>query len=434
MDLVISDGDDSTADIVLKDVTVNADGSFEVPNVDVSSLKDGKLEVTATFTDSDGNVATATDGVAKDTTYGEETDEPADGITQPTVSITDNTGNNAELISGTEKATISGNIGETDAATVDLVISDGDDSTADIVLKDVTVNADGSFEVPNVDVSSLKDGKLEVTATFTDSDGNVATATDGVAKDTTYGEETDEPADGITQPTVSITDNTGNNAELISGTEKATISGNIGETDAATVDLVISDGDDSTADIVLKDVTVNADGSFEVPNVDVSSLKDGKLEVTATFTDSDGNVATATDGVAKDTTYGEETDEPADGITQPTVSITDNTGNNAELISGTEKATISGNSVNRRGDRGLGHQRWRRQHRGYRSERRNGECRRQLRSANVDVSSLKDGKLEVTATFTDSDGNVATATDGVAKDTTYGEETDEPADGITQPT
>ncbi|QNE00911.1 hypothetical protein H6S61_00045 [Vibrio vulnificus] len=195
MDLVISDGDDSTADIVLKDVTVNADGSFEVPNVDVSSLKDGKLEVTATFTDSDGNVATATDGVAKDTTYGEETDEPADGITQPTVSITDNTGNNAELISGTEKATISGNIGETDAATVDLVISDGDDSTADIVLKDVTVNADGSFEVPNVDVSSLKDGKLEVTATFTDSDGNVATATDGVAKDTTYGEETDEPAD-----------------------------------------------------------------------------------------------------------------------------------------------------------------------------------------------------------------------------------------------
>ncbi|QNE00909.1 hypothetical protein H6S61_00035 [Vibrio vulnificus] len=35
------------------------------------------------------------------------------------------------------------------------------------------------------------------------------------------------------------------------------------------------------------------------------------MEVTATFTDSDGNVATATDGVAKDTTYGEETDEPA---------------------------------------------------------------------------------------------------------------------------
>ncbi|MFA0021345.1 hypothetical protein AB4354_24000, partial [Vibrio splendidus] len=83
MDLVISDGDDSTADIVLKDVTVNADGSFEVPNVDVSSLKDGTLTVDATFTDSDGNVATADDTVAKDITYGEDGDDDGDTITQP---------------------------------------------------------------------------------------------------------------------------------------------------------------------------------------------------------------------------------------------------------------------------------------------------------------------------------------------------------------
>ncbi|KLU99480.1 hypothetical protein ABT57_24875, partial [Photobacterium ganghwense] len=116
-----------------------------------------------------------------------------------------------------------------------------------------------------------------------------------------YGEDGDDADDKVTQPTVSITDNSGDNAELISGTEKADISGNIGETDAAIVDLVISDGDDTTDDIVLKDVTVKADGTFEVPNVDVSSLTDGKLEVTATFTDSDGNVATAKDDAAKDT-------------------------------------------------------------------------------------------------------------------------------------
>ncbi|KOO12748.1 hypothetical protein AKJ18_22245, partial [Vibrio xuii] len=116
---------------------------------------------------------------------------------------------------------------------------------------------------------SLTDGKLEVTATFTDSDGNVATAKDDVAKDTEYGEDGDDADDKVTQPTVSITDNSGDNAELISGTEKADISGNIGETDAAIVDLVISDGDDTTDDIVLKDVTVKADGTFEVPNVDV---------------------------------------------------------------------------------------------------------------------------------------------------------------------
>ncbi|WP_197275621.1 hypothetical protein, partial [Vibrio coralliirubri] len=233
-----------------------------------------------------------------DITYGEETDEPADGITAPTVSITDNTGDDAELISGTEKADISGNIGETDAATVDLVLTDIDGNKLE--WSNVSVDSDGNFTLEDVDVSSLKDGTLEVTATFTDSDGNVATAKDDVAKDITYGEETDEPADGITAPTVSITDNTGDDAELISGTEKADISGNIGETDAATVDLVLTDIDGNKLE--WSNVSVDSDGNFTLEDVDVSSLKDGTLEVTATFTDSDGNVATAKDDVAKDIT------------------------------------------------------------------------------------------------------------------------------------
>ncbi|HDY7969925.1 TPA: hypothetical protein RQK66_004606, partial [Vibrio vulnificus] len=108
MDLVISDGDASTEDIVVKGVSVDSDGNFTLEGVDVSSLKDGKLEVTATFTDSDGNVATAKDDVAKDTQYGEDGDDNG-SITQPTVSITDN--NDEELINASETATIRGNIG-----------------------------------------------------------------------------------------------------------------------------------------------------------------------------------------------------------------------------------------------------------------------------------------------------------------------------------
>ncbi|XAW88760.1 hypothetical protein ABDK09_17315 [Vibrio sp. CDRSL-10 TSBA] len=431
VDLVISDG---TTEIVIADVTVNADGTFSVEDVDVSSLSDGELTVTATYTDADNNTATATDVVQKDTTYGEDGNDDG-SIVQPTVSITDNSGdvdgNDVELISGTEQATIRGTIGDTDAARVDLVISDG---TTDIVLEDVAVNADGTFVVEDVNVSTLADGELTVTATYTDADNNTATATDVVQKDTTYGEDGNDDG-SIVQPTVSITDNSGavagNDVELISGTEQATIRGTIGDTDAARVDLIISDG---TTDIVLEDVTVSEDGSFVVEDVDVSTLADGELTVTATFTDEDNNTATATDVVQKDTTYGE--DDNGDGsIVQPTVSITDNSGavagNDVELISGTEQATIRGTI----GDTDAA-----------RVDLVISDGTNQIVLDNVtvsedgtflvedvDVSSLSDGELTVTATFTDADDNVVTADDTVQKDTTYGE--DDNGDGsIVQPT
>ena len=184
-----------------------------------------------------------------------------------------------------------------------VVVTFSDGTTETIKLSDITVT-DGKFSVA-IPAAAIVDGQTtEVSAIVVDAVGNKSTTgSDSADVDITYGEDGSDDGE-ITQPTVSITDNNdadGNNSEVINATEKADISGNIGETEAATVDLVISDGDDTTDDIVLKDVTVNADGSFEVPNVDVSSLKDGTLEVTATFTDSDGNVATAKDDVEKDT-------------------------------------------------------------------------------------------------------------------------------------
>ncbi|XAW88763.1 Ig-like domain-containing protein [Vibrio sp. CDRSL-10 TSBA] len=220
-------------------------------SIDVA--EDDTIAVSALQTDVEGNESnTGSDSALVDTLYGEDDDNDG-AIVQPTVSITDNSGdvdgNDAELISGTEQATIRGTIGETDAARVDLVISDG---TTEIVIADVTVNADGTFSVEDVDVSSLSDGELTVTATFTDADDNVVTADDTVQKDTAYGEDDDNDG-SIVQPTVSITDNSGdvdgNDAELISGSEQATIRGTIGDTDAARVDLVISDG---TNQIVLE--------------------------------------------------------------------------------------------------------------------------------------------------------------------------------------
>ncbi|WP_136255181.1 retention module-containing protein, partial [Onishia niordana] len=73
--LVISDGDDSTDDLVLNvdDITVDATtGNYEVTGVDVSGLADGTLTVTANSTDTDGNTAAPTDTVTLDTGYGDE--------------------------------------------------------------------------------------------------------------------------------------------------------------------------------------------------------------------------------------------------------------------------------------------------------------------------------------------------------------------------
>ncbi|MDX5050255.1 Ig-like domain-containing protein, partial [Vibrio cholerae] len=286
--------------------TVQPDGSY---SVDVTTpLAEGSYTVTATVTDPAGNTGTATDDGSVDVT--------ATG--KPSVLIDSGDDNiiNAEEAKGGVAVTITLPAGTNPAS--DTLHLDINGTKVELKLSEQTITDNKVTYI--IAEGDIKHGQaIVVKATIEDGAGNVSDeGKDDAQVDTTYGEETDEPANGITQPTVSITDNTGNDAELISGTEKATIRGHIGETDAATVDLVISDGDDSTADIVLKGVTVNADGSFEVPNVDVSSLKDGQLKVTATFTDSDGNVATATDGVAKDTTYGEETDEPANGITQPT--------------------------------------------------------------------------------------------------------------------
>ena len=208
-----------------------------------------------------------------------KSDDDGDTITPPTVSITDNNdadGNNSEVINATEKADISGNIGETDAATVDLVISDGDDSTADIVLKDVTVNADGSFEVPNVDVSSLKDGTLTVDATFTDSDGNVATADDTVAKDTAI---PDVPA---------ITNITDDSAESDYSTVTLHGTGEPG----ATITIYIADNDGKTQQGTA---LVQPDGTW---TSDFSGLDEMvNYQVTVAQTDAAGNTSEESDSI-----------------------------------------------------------------------------------------------------------------------------------------
>ncbi|OOF12325.1 Ig-like domain-containing protein, partial [Salinivibrio sp. PR919] len=434
--IVISDGDANTADITVdaNDISVDGDGNVTVIGQDVSSLADGELTVTMTVTDEAGNQGSVTDVVTLDTEYGEDGDDDGDGITPASVSITDSTADdNDDEITGDETATISGTIGEGGASLDSLVISDGTNSIT-INVGDVTVDANGNYTVTGVDVSDLADGELTVTAVSTDVDGNQAEKTDTVGKDTEYGEDGDDDGDTITAPSVLITDSTADDGDdEITGDETATIMVNFGEgVSSGSAQVVISDSDADNDATVTLDVTLNADGTltydgstieadadgnYTITGVDVSGLSNGTVTANATFTDQDGNVETADDTVAKDTTYGEDGDDDGDTITAPSVLITDSTADDGDdEITGDETANISGNigetdaaTVDLVLTDSAGNKlEW---------SNVSVDSDGNFTLENVDVSSLKDGTLTVDATFTDQDGNVETAADTVAKDT-----------------
>ncbi len=123
-------------------------------------------------------------------------------------------------------------------------------------------------------------------------------ATEQSAVDESNGGSGDE-GDTSTNATVAITDQGGE--ETINGEgETATITGSIGANGVSLDSLVITDGNNGSLTVDLTGVTPDANGDYTVTDVDVSSLADGQLEVTASSTDDDGNTAAPTDTVTLD--------------------------------------------------------------------------------------------------------------------------------------
>ncbi|MBQ4892343.1 hypothetical protein J8L86_21095, partial [Shewanella sp. MMG014] len=119
---------------------------------------------------------------------------------------------------------------------------------------DVAVNADGTYSVDNVDLSTLVDGDITVVATSTDSNGNDLSANDT------------ENLDAVdAELTVDLVIDASNQGD-ITGTSQDIPAG-------GTVTLVITDIAGTA--ITITDVAVNADGTYSVDNVDLSTLVDG---------------------------------------------------------------------------------------------------------------------------------------------------------------
>ena len=356
VDVSVSDGIDS----VSGDAIADAAGDWALTGLDVTSLDDGTLDITATATDDAGNTSDSSTAfqVVKETTV------PA----APTVdSATDpvNAGN---------ETTFSATGDATEGATVEVTVTDGTDSVSG------ETTAGTPWTLTGLDVSTLDDGELDVTAAAIDSHGNTSadSAPLTVTKDTAA-----PTAPAISSATDPVND--GNQAAVeVKGTAEP----------GAVIEVTADDGSSTVDDTT----TAAGDGTWTLTDFDVSTLADGTLTITATATDAAGNTSAPSAGtdVTKDTAAPDT----------PTVVITDPVNADNEDAVVAQGDAEDGSSVEitvTDGDEGsvskttTADDGW---------------------STTLDLSSLADGTLDVEVTATDDADNVSVGhTQQITKDT-----------------
>ncbi|MEJ2911047.1 Ig-like domain-containing protein, partial [Pseudoalteromonas sp. C12FD-1] len=148
--------------VIVDNVTINNDGSWEVNNENISSLADGDITVSVSVFDNAGNEAVNTANLTKDTVANVTVD-----IVDTDDSVINGNGENTNVtINGTA-------VGVEDGQTVTVTVTDGTNTKTFTAL--VT---DEAYTITGADVSELNDGTLTATATVSDVAGNTATDTD----------------------------------------------------------------------------------------------------------------------------------------------------------------------------------------------------------------------------------------------------------------
>lgn len=354
--IVVADAQAATATATAP-VIADSSGGYEA-TIDVTSLADGPLSVTAVATDRAGNSS----AVSAPSSTTKDASPPA----KPTVAISPNALNAANA----SAVTVSGTSAE--AGKVSVALDDTDPAT-DPVRTEASV-VDGAYTFPAVDARTLSDGTLTASVTLTDTAGNVSdpgSAT--VAKDT----------DGAVVIGLGVVP-----AKINAVTSSVTVTGSTES--GASVSVTLTDKLDATSTVAA---TVT-DTSFTA-TVPVAALADGTIVVSATATDSSGNRgASTTAAIVKDTAAPAATIDAPDasarnastyivtGTTEPGATV-------AILITDSKNATQSATAVvDQKG--------------GY--------------TETFDVTGLAQGALTIAATATDGFGNSTLVTKGVQHD------------------
>ena len=265
--VVISESNNANAYVTSSTTTVNASGSWSV-TVSLISLSDGPLSIIAYASDSAGNPGTSTTvPITKDTVSFILFRTPQDDDVVNSINVANS------LFTGSAEP----------FGIVRVVATDSFGTTA--ATLPVTANYIGNWFVAG-NLVSLAEGSVTLTAFVTDLAGNVAQHTVTVLKDTSA-------IVIITSPSpFSYVNEFGITSLTVLGTGEP----------LSTVFVTIDDGEAGTPNIVTPPTFVSALGFWQINGIDVSTLREGTLRITATIADPVGNVKNSpTVSVLKDT-------------------------------------------------------------------------------------------------------------------------------------
>lgn len=253
---------DSTGQTVTVSAVVENE-TYQVTDVDLTSLAEGPLTVTAVISDIYGESISANDTTIKDTLADISVAFQGNG---------DNYLNQFEI----ENTRIEGSIENVDdGQLISLTITDSIGTS----LNFTTTVTGGNWSLDGVDLSGMAEGTLTVVANTTDIAGNPTTAPNTIIKDTlaTINVDIDDGGDGYLN---------------IEERYAVTFSGQVsGVEDGQLVHIVVTDLESSEQTFTA----IVSNGEWSVENQDLSSLTDGTLTVTVSTFDIAGNPAQAVD-------------------------------------------------------------------------------------------------------------------------------------------
>ena len=269
----IEDGQQVTIQITDKNgtnlsfTTTVVGGSWQLDDVDLSSLANGELTFTASATDVAGNQASASVVHEKD----------INARIFVWVADNDHVINAAEQSSVTVRGVV---LNVENGQPITVTLSDGMGKS--LIL--TTVVNGNLWSIPDLDLTGFADGTLYVTADVSDVAGNPTHAENSIPVDLYAG--------------VQIDINAGSD-DVINALESKTtdIFGNVSDIeDGRTVTITVTDKNGAS----LTFSAVVSGGAYLVDDADISALADGELTFTATVTDAAGNPATASTSNIKD--------------------------------------------------------------------------------------------------------------------------------------
>ncbi|MCV6625401.1 MAG: Ig-like domain-containing protein, partial [Cellvibrionaceae bacterium] len=283
--VVISDGENNTINVAAESIVVAADGTVLIEAIDLSTLVDGQLTATLTFSADGSDVKTVSDTVNKDVFI------ESDPIDISFTAISDDTGRPGDFSTADRTLSVSGRLSRALAEHEHLEISndngqswiDVDDISGQLwSFQDGTVHDNGQFSY-QVRVVGDKDTVVEAASQQI----TVDTQAPGEGAGAPHSISFSEGADGFL-----------NTSEI----ETVALEGAI-EAGDTIVSIVIA-GPDGSQVVPRGDISVGSGGAVSVSPQDLSSLGDGELTINMTVRDVNGNTGTISSSVTKDTQVG----------------------------------------------------------------------------------------------------------------------------------